>query len=148
MWRLPRCAETLRFRLRSSYSQYGLESVRYPLNIKGPLGVLPAVPSAALLHLRFIQNLHCRRHKAVSVRRFHGFTGVVLLGGVSDLSVALVASVSSGFTSKLQAGKIIQTVAPIIGGKGGGRPDSARGGGPDPAKLDEALAHARTLIVS
>ena len=78
----------------------------------------------------------------------HGFTGVVLLGGVSDLSVALVASVSSGFTSKLQAGKIIQTVAPIIGGKGGGRPDSARGGGPDPAKLDEALAHARTLIVS
>ncbi len=76
----------------------------------------------------------------------HGFAGVVLLGGAVDASVALVASVSSDFTARFPAGKIIQTIAPLVGGKGGGRPDSARGGGKDPAKLDEALAQARKLL--
>ncbi len=75
-----------------------------------------------------------------------GFTGVVLLGGAVDASVALVASVSSDYTARFQAGKIIQTVAPMIGGKGGGRPDNARGGGREPAKLEEALAQARRFL--
>ena len=60
--------------------------------------------------------------------------------------VALIASVSSEFTVKVQAGKIIQQIAPIVGGKGGGKPDNARGGGKDVAKLDEALAKAKTLL--
>ena len=60
--------------------------------------------------------------------------------------MALVAAVSSEFTSKVQAGKLIQAVAPIVGGKGGGRPDNARGGGKDASKIDEALAKARSLI--
>jgi alanyl-tRNA synthetase len=76
------------------------------------------------------------------------FKGVVVLGGAANGVVALVASVSSDFTAKVQAGKIIQTIAPIVGGKGGGKPDNARGGGKDAGKLDEALAKARTLIVS
>ena len=38
--------------------------------------------------------------------------------------------------------QIIQTIAPLVGGKGGGRPDSARGAGKDAAKIDEALAQA------
>ena len=50
-------------------------------------------------------------------------------------------------TRKVQAGKIIQTIAPIVGGKGGGKPDNARGGGKDPSKLDEALAKAASLVV-
>jgi len=74
------------------------------------------------------------------------FKGIVVLGGVASGAVALVASVSSEFTAKFQAGKIIQTIAPIVGGKGGGRPDNARGGGRDAAKLDEALAKAATLL--
>jgi alanyl-tRNA synthetase len=49
-------------------------------------------------------------------------------------------------TSKFQANKIIQEVAPIVGGKGGGRPESAQGGGPDVGKIDEALAEARKLL--
>ena len=61
-------------------------------------------------------------------------------------SVALIASVAPAFTSKIQAGKIIQQIAPIVGGKGGGRPESARGGGKDPSKVDEALARARMLL--
>ncbi len=74
------------------------------------------------------------------------FKGVVVLGSVANNAVSLIASVSPEFTSKVQAGKIIQTVAPIVGGKGGGKPDNARGGGKDASKLDEALAKARELI--
>jgi alanyl-tRNA synthetase len=74
------------------------------------------------------------------------FKGVVVLGGGSDNAVTLIAAVSPEFTAKVQAGKIIQAIAPIVGGKGGGKPDNARGGGKDTAKLDEALAKARSLI--
>jgi alanyl-tRNA synthetase len=74
------------------------------------------------------------------------FNGVILLGGHSAGAVALVAAVTAEFTAKVQAGKLIQTIAPIIGGKGGGRPDGARGGGKDAARLEEALAKAKTLL--
>jgi len=74
------------------------------------------------------------------------FEGVIVLGGVANGAVALVAAVSPDFTAKVQAGKIIQQIAPIVGGKGGGKPDNARGGGKDAGKLDEALAKAKTLL--
>jgi alanine--tRNA ligase len=74
------------------------------------------------------------------------FKGVVVLAGTANGAVALVASVSPEFTAKFQAGKIVQAIAPIIGGKGGGRPDNARGGGKDVSKLDEALQEARTML--
>jgi alanyl-tRNA synthetase len=74
------------------------------------------------------------------------FKGVVVLGGAVNGAVALVATVSPELTKQVQAGKIIQTIAPIVGGKGGGRPDNARGGGKETGKLDEALARARKLL--
>jgi alanyl-tRNA synthetase len=74
------------------------------------------------------------------------FKGVIVLGGTANGNVSLVANVSSEFTAKIQAGKIIQTIAPIVGGKGGGKPDNARGGGKDASKLDEALAKAKSLL--
>ena len=74
------------------------------------------------------------------------FKGVVVLGGGNENAVVLVASVASEFTTQVQAGKIIQAIAPIVGGKGGGKPDNARGGGKDVGKLDEALAKVSTLL--
>jgi len=74
------------------------------------------------------------------------FKGIVVLGSAANGAVALVATVSPDLTKRVQAGKIIQGIAPIVGGKGGGRPDNARGGGKDVSKLDVALAKARDLI--
>ena len=74
------------------------------------------------------------------------FSGPIFLAGAANGTVALVASVPGEFASKIPANKLIQEVAPIVGGKGGGRPDNARGAGNDPAKIEDALARARELI--
>ncbi len=74
------------------------------------------------------------------------FKGVVVLGSIREGMVHLMSTVSPDYTSRIQAGKVIQGIASVVGGKGGGRPDSARGGGRDSGKLDEALARARSLI--
>jgi len=75
------------------------------------------------------------------------FKGVIVLGGGAERgSVALVAAVTPDYVWKIQAGKIIQQIAPIVGGKGGGKPDNARGGGKDAGKLNEALAKAKALL--
>ncbi|MGA2247524.1 MAG: alanine--tRNA ligase [Verrucomicrobiota bacterium] len=74
------------------------------------------------------------------------FQGVVVVGGALGGAVALIASVAPEFTKRIQAGKIIQQIAPVVGGKGGGKPDNARGGGKDAGKLGEALAKVKDLI--
>jgi len=75
------------------------------------------------------------------------FSGIVLLAGShAPDAVALVATVSKDFQSKIQAGKLIAVVAPIVGGKGGGKPDNARGGGKIPTKIAEAMAAADTWL--
>ncbi|HET6888074.1 MAG TPA: alanine--tRNA ligase, partial [Candidatus Udaeobacter sp.] len=55
------------------------------------------------------------------------FSGPIFLAGATNGSVALVASVPKQMTSKFQANKLIQQIAPIVGGKGGGRPENAQG---------------------
>ena len=67
-------------------------------------------------------------------------SGVICLGSSVDGKVTLVASVSKDLTKRFAAGKLVQEVAPMVGGKGGGRPDLAQGGGTDASRLDEALA--------
>jgi alanyl-tRNA synthetase len=73
-------------------------------------------------------------------------SGVVVLGGVGDGKVALVAAVTADLTARYHAGKIIGELAKLVGGKGGGRPDLAQGGGPDAGRLDEALESVFRLI--
>ena len=74
------------------------------------------------------------------------FKGPIFLAGTHDASVALLAYVPNELSSKFQANKLIQQIAPIVGGKGGGRPASAQGAGKDASKLNEALSKARELL--
>jgi len=74
------------------------------------------------------------------------FDGPIVLAGTKDGNVALVAVVPKQLISTFQANKIIQQIAPIVGGKGGGRPESAQGGGTDTDKIDKALAEAKRLL--
>jgi len=67
-------------------------------------------------------------------------SAVILLGGVQDDKVVLVAGVTQDLTAKLKAGDLMKQAAAAVGGKGGGRPDMAQGGGVDAAALDAALA--------
>ena len=68
--------------------------------------------------------------------------GVILLGGVQDDKVVLVAGVTKALSAKLKAGDLMKQAAAAVGGKGGGRPDMAQGGGVDASALDQALALA------
>ncbi len=74
------------------------------------------------------------------------FNGPIFLAGAANGRVALIVVVPKELTSKFQANKIIQEVAPIVGGKGGGRPENAQGGGTDPTKVGKALAAAKKLL--
>jgi alanyl-tRNA synthetase len=72
--------------------------------------------------------------------------GVVVLASVQPGKVALLAAVGPDYTKRIQAGKIIQAVAPLVGGKGGGRPELAQGGGTNPDGLPAALEKVEELI--
>lgn len=65
---------------------------------------------------------------------------VILLGSVYEDKVVLVAGVTKDLTGQLKAGDLMKQAAAAVGGKGGGRPDMAQGGGVDASALDAALA--------
>lgn len=75
-------------------------------------------------------------------------SSVVLLAAVEEGKVALVAGVTQDVTSKVKAGDLMRVVAEQLGGKGGGRPDMAQGGGTEVAKLDQALASVVPWVVN
>ena len=64
---------------------------------------------------------------------------IIVLAGVQDGKAALVAGVNGAALGKVKAGELLAHVAAQIGGKGGGRPDMAQGGGEDGPKLVAAL---------
>ncbi|MBS7820411.1 alanine--tRNA ligase [Wohlfahrtiimonas chitiniclastica] len=72
--------------------------------------------------------------------------GIVLLGSAVDGKATLVAAIEKSLTAKVKAGDFVNVAAAIVGGKGGGRPDSATAGGQHGDKVDEALAAASTWI--
>ncbi|MDH5528200.1 MAG: alanine--tRNA ligase [Nitrospirota bacterium] len=67
-------------------------------------------------------------------------SGAAMLASVTDGRVSLLCIVSKDLNDRLKAGDLMREVAQMVGGKGGGRPDMAQGGGTDPAALDGALA--------
>ncbi|MGB5812479.1 MAG: alanine--tRNA ligase [Polyangiales bacterium] len=72
---------------------------------------------------------------------------VVLLGAPSKdgKKALLVCSVSKGITDRFRAGDIVKAAAMVVGGNGGGRPDFAQAGGPDPSRLEEAVTKVYEL---
>jgi len=67
-------------------------------------------------------------------------SGVILLAAVEEGKIALVAGVTPDATDRVKAGDVIKHFAGLLGGKGGGRPDMAQGGGSDVAALPSVLA--------
>jgi alanyl-tRNA synthetase len=73
-------------------------------------------------------------------------SGVVIITSQNDDKVALVVSVSKDLTTRVQAGRLVKELAPIVGGGGGGRPDFAEAGGKNPAKIEELLETAPAVL--
>jgi len=78
------------------------------------------------------------RESADKIRDKMG-SGIILLGAVNKGKVMLICTVTKDLTTRFKAGEIIKQLSRIVGGKGGGRPDMAQGGGSQPDKLTEAL---------
>jgi alanyl-tRNA synthetase len=66
-------------------------------------------------------------------------SGVVIIGRSDEGKVGIIVRVSDDLTGKIKAGDIIREIAPIVGGRGGGKADMAEGGGTEPGKLAEAI---------
>jgi alanyl-tRNA synthetase len=73
-------------------------------------------------------------------------SGVVVLGSATDGKVTLLTAVTKDLLDRVQANTLIGKLAPIVGGKGGGKPDLAQAGGKDPDKLNEALDQAPAAL--
>ncbi|HQX54457.1 MAG TPA: alanine--tRNA ligase [Pyrinomonadaceae bacterium] len=73
-------------------------------------------------------------------------SGVVVLGRKDEGKVGIIVRVSDDLTARVKAGDIIREIAPIVGGRGGGKADMAEGGGTDPDKLAEAIDAAYDVI--
>ena len=73
-------------------------------------------------------------------------SGVVVLGRSSDGKVSLIVRTSSDLTARVPAGQVIKELAPIIGGRGGGKADMAEGGGNQPENLASALEKSYEVV--
>ncbi len=75
-------------------------------------------------------------------------SAVIVLASAEDGNVSIISAVTPDLTKKVQAGALVRTLAQAVGGKGGGRPDMAEGGGKDPSALPAALSAAAVEIES
>ncbi len=73
-------------------------------------------------------------------------SGIILLGSRADGKAMLLCLVTKDLTDRYHAGKIIKSIAPLVGGSGGGRPDMAQAGGPKPELLEQALEKLPDLL--
>jgi alanyl-tRNA synthetase len=73
-------------------------------------------------------------------------SGVVVLGRRDEGKVSIIVRVSDDLTDRVKAGSVIKEIVPIVGGRGGGKPDMAEGGGSQPEKLSEAIESSFKVI--
>jgi alanyl-tRNA synthetase len=75
-------------------------------------------------------------------------SGVVVIASENEGRVSLVVSVTKDLTGRVQAGRLVKDLAPIVGGGGGGRPDFAEAGGKDASRIADLLAKAPEVLAS
>jgi alanyl-tRNA synthetase len=73
-------------------------------------------------------------------------SGVVVLAGTAGPEIKLVAMVTKDLVDRVQAGKLLGEIAALLGGRAGGRPDMAQGGGKDASQVPAALIAARRWV--
>ncbi|MDB4838087.1 DHHA1 domain-containing protein, partial [Marinomonas sp.] len=73
-------------------------------------------------------------------------SAVIVLAAVNDGKVSLIAGVTKELTKKVRAGDLIKEVAPLVDGRGGGRPDMAQAGGSNPAGIPDVLAKVSSWV--
>ncbi|MDQ6786172.1 MAG: alanine--tRNA ligase-related protein [Acidobacteriota bacterium] len=73
-------------------------------------------------------------------------SGVVVLGRAEEDKVSFIVRVSDDLTDRVKAGRIVQEIAPVVGGRGGGKADMAEGGGTDATKLSAALQASYDVV--
>jgi alanyl-tRNA synthetase len=73
-------------------------------------------------------------------------SGVVILGRTGEGKVSLIVRTSADLMKRVPAGQVIKELAPMVGGKGGGKPDMAEGGGNQPERLKEALEASYSVV--
>ncbi len=82
------------------------------------------------------------------LRNQHAPAVVCLISDAGESKVAIAIGVTSELRDSLPAGELMKEVAPAVGGKGGGRPDFAQGGGSDPSGIGAALARFRARVAA
>ncbi len=88
-----------------------------------------------------------RAREAIDMLKKKAGSAAIVLAYEDDGKVMLLAGVTDDLIGKgLKAGDLVKTIAPIVDGGGGGKPQMAQAGGKTPAKIDEALAKAKELI--
>ncbi len=74
-------------------------------------------------------------------------SGVILLGSQSEDKALLLCMVTKDLTDRFHAGNIVKELAPIVGGKGGGRPDMAQAGGTNPQNLGKIFSELEKILL-
>ncbi|MCX5646967.1 MAG: alanine--tRNA ligase [Phycisphaerae bacterium] len=87
-----------------------------------------------------------RAREAIDMLKKKAKSAAIVLAYEEEGRVMLLAGVTDDLIKKLKAGDIVKTIAPIVDGGGGGKPQLAQAGGKNPAKIDEALSKATELI--
>jgi len=107
---------------------------------------LAGVPSGAPLIARIPGDDPALLQEALNAVKSRQFPGVAVLTLVGGDSVHIGVIVPAALTARFQAGKLVQELTALVGGKGGGKPDMARGAGKEVAKAGSVLEKAQELL--
>jgi alanyl-tRNA synthetase len=133
-------------RLAREISRMKVEGARGQQGAQGAAGDEAKLPGGTFVSQRASDLGKDELRQLADAHRDRIKSGVVVIASANDGRVSLVVAVTRDLVGKVHAGNIVKELAPIVGGRGGGRPDFAEAGGTDPARIPEALTEARRLV--